>query len=366
MGTIMALPNLPAKFDKLDKKSRRRTIRWAIVAGNFLLLLLIGAFLLVNHSASQTVRSSTANSIVGTASSVQNPLDQLSSDQIALVAAQMTNLPELTMVRNRADSTAILLAQVPNDSTTLAKPQVVTTAEKSRYDIIHYTVAAGDSVTSLATKFGVSTNSIKWSNGLSSDNLTAGASLLIPPAEGVVYQVKSTDTAATITNKYQANLDTFVTVNDAEGGVSTGELVWIPNGVQPVLVNIPTLTILTGASSGTFSGAHRYNSCSLGVNNGYDCGWCTWWAAFRRAQVGAPVPANWGDAYTWAAAAGNRVTLSPAAGDVIWFPYDHVGFVEGVNSDGSITISEMNQEGWDVVDYRNISADQIGNFRYIN
>jgi surface antigen len=85
-------------------------------------------------------------------------------------------------------------------------------------------------------------------------------------------------------------------------------------------------------------------------------------------QTGNPVPSSWGDAYTWAAAAagsGHTVSFTPVAGAVIWFSYDHVGFVEGLNSDGSITISEMNEEGWDVVDYRNITADQIGNFKYI-
>ena len=364
METIMALPDLPSKFDKLDKKARRRTIRWAIVAGNFFLLLAIGVFLLANRSASQTVRSSTANSVVGTASSVQNPLDQLSSDQIALEAAQMTDLPELTMVRNRADSTAILMAQVPSDSTTLAKPQIVSTAEKSRYDIIHYTVADGDSVGSLAAKFGVSANSIRWSNSLTSDSLKVGTGLVIPPAEGVVYQVKDGDTVASITNKYQANQDTFVTVNDAENGISTGELVWLPNGIQPLLVNISTRFL----STGTFSGAHRFNSCSLGIQNGYDCGWCTWWAAFRRAQTGNPVSAQMGDAISWQRFyINNRLPYGdkPQVGAVIWFNYDHVGFVEGINSDGSITVSEMNQEGWDVVSYRNITVDQVNNYIYL-
>ena len=361
----MALPDLTGRINKLDKKSRRRVIRWGIIGGNCLLLLVIAVFLLVNRSTSQTVRSSTADSAVGTASSVSDPLDQLSSDQIALQAAQMTELPELTMVRNRADSTAILLSLVPNDSTTLAKPQVVSTAEKSRYDIIHYTVAAGDSVGSLATRFGVSANAIRWSNGLSDDTLNAGAVLLIPPAEGIVYQVKNGDTVATIVNKYQANLDTFITVNDAENGITTGELVWIPNGIQPVLV---TALNLQSISAGSFSGAHRFGSCSTGINNGYDCGWCTWWAAFRRSQIGNPIPPNWGDAYTWAAAAaemGHVVSFTPVVGAIIWFPYDHVGFVESVNSDGSITISEMNQEGWDVVDYRTIPAGQVGNYKYI-
>jgi len=357
METIMALPDLPSKLDKLDKKARRRTIRWGLVAGNALLLIAVGIFLLANRSASQTVRSSTANSVVGTASSVVSPLDQLSSDQIALQAAQMVRLPELTMVRNRADSSAILLAVVPNDSTTLAKPQIVSTAEKSRYDIIHYTIVAGDSVGSLAIKFNVSGNSIKWSNNLSSDTLQAGAQLVIPPGEGVLYGVKASDTVTSIVNKYQANENTFVTVNDAENGVTAGELVWIPNGVQPV---VTTNALFLGASSG----AHRYGSCAIAPDiEGYPCGWCTWWAAYRRAQIGVPVSGQLGDAYTW----GYRMSHDPAphAGDVVWFTYDHVGFVEGVNADGSANISEMNQNGWDVVSYRTLPANAPG-VTYLN
>jgi len=364
METVMALPGLPYRFDKMNKKSRRRATRWGVIAGNFILLVTISVFLLVNRSASQTVRSSAADSLVSTASSVSSPLDQLSSDEIALQAAQMAHLPELTMVRNRADSSAILLAVVPNDSTTLAKPQIVSTAEKSRYDITHYTVANGDSLGSLATKFSIGANSIRWSNNLTSDTLKVDTILLIPPAEGIVYQVKPGDTVASITNKYQANVDTFITVNDAENGVSSGELVWIPNGIQPVVATA-ALNLFGNIAA---TGAHRFGSCSLGINDAYDCGWCTWWAAFRRAQIGRPVPQNMGDAYTWKSyyiEHGLPWSNTPQAGAVIWFSYDHVGFVESVNSDGSATISEMNQEGWDTVDYRTIPADQVGDFSYL-
>src|SRR5438045_1424096 len=92
-------PNL---FDPkgMDKTTRKRLTRWGIVGGNFLLLLLIAIFVLTNRSASQTIRSGTVNSAVTTTSSLSNPLDQLSSEQIALQAAQMANLPELTMIRN--------------------------------------------------------------------------------------------------------------------------------------------------------------------------------------------------------------------------------------------------------------------------
>ena len=349
---------------KMDKRTRKRAIRWGIVVGNVLLLLLIAIFVVSNRSTSQTIRSSTVNGAGTTTSSLSSPLDELSSDQIALQAAQMTNLPELTMVRNRADSATALLNVVPNDNTTLAKPQIVATAEKSRYDIVNYTIISGDSVESVATKFNVSANSIRWSNGLTSDNLTAGNNLIIPPGEGIVYTVKSGDTVSSITSKYQANTDTFTTVNDAENGVATGEVVWIPNGVQPVVA--PHFTQL---SFGSISGGFYYSGSI--ADNGYDPGWCTWWAAFRRAQIGNPVPPNWGDAYTWAYYAGlpnsgHSVSSIPAAGAVIWFPgADHVGFVESVSADGSAYVSEMHVVGYNIVTYRTIPAGQVGNYKYI-
>lgn len=335
------------------------------MAGNALLLLIIAIFIVTNRSASQAVRSSTLNSATATASSLSSPLDQLSSSQIALQAAEMTKLPELTMVRNRADSEAASLDIVSNDATILAKPQVVSTTQKSRYDIIRYHVKNGDTVSSLSVRFGVSANSIRWSNNITGDSLTPGTIIFIPPAEGVVYQVKAGETIDQIVNKYQANKDTFITVNDAENGVKPGELVWIPNGQQPAAL----VATFTGApDNGPISGGFRYSGPC--VPNGYDCGWCTWWAAFRWQQThGTPFPQGLGDAYSWAALApsfGLAVGFTPRAGAVIWFPgTDHVGFVESVNSDGSIYISEMHVIGYNVVTYRTIPASEIGHYKYI-
>jgi surface antigen/LysM repeat protein len=331
-----------------------------------MLLLVIAIFIVVNRSASQTVRSSTVNSAITTAGSLSSPLDQLSSAQIALQAAQMTKLPELTMVRNRADSETASLAVTPSDATILAKPQVVSTSQKSRYDIVRYTVVNGDTVGSLAVKFNVSGNAIRWSNNIAGDDLRPGTVLFIPPAEGVVYKVKAGDTIESIINKYQANKDTFISVNDAESGhLPAGELVWIPNGQQAS----PLVAHFTQLSFGSISGGYIYRGPC--IQNGYDCGWCTWWAAYRWAQThGSPFPQGMGDAYSWAYLApshGLAVSFKPpGAGVVIWFPgADHVGFVESVNSDGSVYVSEMHVTTYNGVTYRTIPADQVSHYKYI-
>ena len=338
---LLALRGQPSK---LDNKSRRKLLRWGLIGGNFILLMTVGIFVLTNRSASQTVRASTLNGAVATASSAAKPLDTLSSAQIALTAAQMANMPELTAIHSQADSDSLILAVVPNDSSALAKPQIVSTAEKSKYDIIHYTTKTGDTIDSLSTKFGVNANSIKWSNNISSDNLTANLKLSIPPVNGIVYTVKAGDTPANLAAKYQADESQIITLNDAEiSGLTAGEQIIIPNGrIVPVV------------SYGLYSTGITSFTASYG-GNGYAYGFCTWYVASRVA-----VPSNWGNANTWddyARLSGWTVSSVPIAGAIAQSDtmsyLGHVAYVEAVSADGTqIKYSDMNGiSGWGRVGY---------------
>lgn len=362
---VLALSNPMAR---LDKKSRRKFIRWSLIGGNVALLLIVGLFVILNRSASQTVRANTLSSAVATADAATGPLDTVSSSQIALATAQLTHLPELTAVRNQADSDSLILSQAPSDTSSLNKPQLISTTGKSKQDIIHYVTVSGDTVDSVANKFGVSGDSIRWSNSISGNALGVGVKLVIPPVNGIVYTVKAGDTPASIASKYSADESQLIDLNDAEiNGLQPGEQIIVPNGkVAPVA----TLSALTFAPlTATFG------------SNGYDFGWCTWYVANRRAEVGNPVPSNLGNAYTWyraAVAEGLPTGLTPRVGAVVVYEAgDHVMFVEQVNPDGSFWISEMNDAGqvsmtnptptggWDVRDYRLIPASQASMYRYI-
>lgn len=358
------MPNIPSP-PKLSKDHRRQVVRWGLIVGNILLLIGVAAFIVVNRSTSQTIRSGTLNSVVTTTTSLSNPLDTVSSAQIAAQAAQMVNMSELTAVRNQSDSENAQLAIPASDETIVAKPQLVGTAQKSKRDIIQYTVVAGDTVSSIAARFGLNPVSVKWSNNLSGENLVPGRILLIPPANGIVYQVKAVDTIDSIVNRYQVDRAVFVTVNDAESGrLTTGEYLWLPGGT----ISAPSVRSF---SPGIVSGARRFGSCGVsiaGVSGVYDCGYCTWWAAYRRMQIGNPVPGGLGNAITWprrAIAMGMSVGSQPKAGAVIQFNSNHVGFVEKVSEDGTVLISEMNREGWDIMSYRTLSAVQASIYKYI-
>jgi len=303
------------------------------------LLMTVGIFVMTNRSASQTVRASTLNGAVATAASASKPLDTLSSAQIALTAAQMANMPELTAIHSQADSDSLVLAVVPNDSSTLAKPQIVSTAEKSKYDIIHYVALQGDTVDSLATKFGVSANSIRWSNNISGNNLTAGLKLSIPPINGIVYTVKSSDTPANLASRYQADEGQIIALNDAEiKGLTVGEQIIIPNGRIAPVVTYGSYSVGISSFSASYGG------------NGYAYGFCTWYVASRVSM-----PSNWGNANTWddyARLSGWTVSSVPRAGAIAQSDsmsyLGHVAYVEQVSADGSqIIYSDMNGiRGW--------------------
>jgi len=83
---------------------------------------------------------------------------------------------------------------------TLLKPVVVdTTVEDGRDQLRTYKVRAGDTLTGIARRHGVSMMTVWWANKLKSkDDLKVGQVLVIPPVNGLVVTVKPGDTLATI------------------------------------------------------------------------------------------------------------------------------------------------------------------------
>ena len=237
---------------KLRRKAvSKRAVRFGLLAINLAILVSIVSFVVL------TPRSSGASpALVGntqTTQSVANPLDQLSSADIALTIARLNNLPEATAITNQADSQASELTTSPANSSVVSKPQVVATALKSKADIQSYTVASGDTVTSIAAKFGVTSDSIRWSNNLTGDSVTAGSKLTVPPVNGIVYTVKDGDNADGLATKYKANKDQIVAFNDAEiRGLKPGEQIIIPNGTIAPVVTARTITASASSSAMTY------------------------------------------------------------------------------------------------------------------
>jgi surface antigen len=104
----------------------------------------------------------------------------------------------------------------------------------------------------------------------------------------------------------------------------------------------------------------RTNTAAKTAGNGYAWGNCTWYAKSKRPDL----PNNLGNAYSWvsqASAQGLPTGVEPRVG-AIGQQGMHVVYVESVNDDGTISISEMNYHGFGVVSTRTVP---VGTFEYI-
>lgn len=241
--------------------------------------------------------------------------------------------------------------------------------------VIEYTVSDGETMDSIAAKYGITTDQIRWSNGLKNTSLSAGKKLYLPSTSGIVYTVKSGETVESIASKYGGTAEEIIALNDLElSGVSEGMKIIIKGGslptterpeyVAPVMQYYYTYLGNSSTRQDIQIIGRKY-----GLGGPYGAGQCTQWAWYNRQDL----PSNLGNANTWAvraAAAGFPVSRKPSAGAIFqtnsgW--YGHVGYVEAVNADGSITVTEMN---YNYVTYQviraTIPASAVGNFNYIH
>jgi LysM repeat protein len=151
--------------------------------------------------------------------------------------------------------------------------------------------------------------------------------------------------------------------------LKVGDKITVPLPDETLAREIPAAVALPAITPGvepvrTVTPPQR-PSASFGGGNTYDYGYCTWYVKNRR---GASLPNGLGNANTWyyrAQAMGMAVGSTPRAGAVgttTRGSLGHVVYVESVNADGSINISEMNYQGFGVTSYRTTSASE---FMYI-
>ena len=107
---------------------------------------------------------------------------------------------------------------------------------EARASVEDYIVQGGDTISSIAEKFGISVNTILWANDLNERSLIRpDDKLSIPPVSGVLHKVKSGDTLDKIASRYSVSADQVIEFNrlaDADD-LNIDELLIIPGGVMP-------------------------------------------------------------------------------------------------------------------------------------
>ncbi len=158
---------------------------------------------------------------------------------IALSAKSLLNSSNNT--NSVKDSSVVL-----EDASLLEEGKVVDNigTQDDKPVITTYVVKNGDSLSSIASQFSISINTILWANDLNKKSLIKpGQKLTILPVSGVVYAVGKGDTLSGIALKFDVSVDEIVSFNDLEETkiIRAGMKIIIPNAELPLEKPIPVV-----------------------------------------------------------------------------------------------------------------------------
>jgi LysM repeat protein len=147
-----------------------------------------------------------------------------------------------------------------------------------------YVVREGDTLSQIADLFGVTTNTIIWSNDLRGSTIRPGQTLAILPVSGVTHTAVKGDTLASVVKKYQGDMDEVLAFNNLSKGASlaVGDTVVIPYGIMPQAKAVVTSKPASGSGGPSLSGyflrplvgglksqgIHGYNGVDLAAPTG--------------------------------------------------------------------------------------------------
>lgn len=249
--------------------------------------------------------------------SVADTVDQFTP----LIENDSTYVEKLILASSISDGFATNSGTISTLVTAREDPAALAAIDNSKKTIT-YTVANGDTLSGLGMIFDVKIASIKYVNNIDNENfLKPGTKIKIPPKNYIVPQ-------SLIAKQEKARL--------AAASRNT--------------------VVRNSSSSRASGGAKSVNYKPGSKSNGYPYGWCTYFVATKRY-----VPSSWGNAKNWlnsARRAGYSTGGTPVPGSIMVTSesgYGHVAYVESVNGN-SITVSEMNYEGWGVASRRTLSS----------
>jgi len=202
-----------------------------------------------------------------------------------------------------------------NDSALVAEfaPLVIGQSQETRNQIIYYVVQEGDTISEIAEKFGLSSNTVLWTNKLPSpDFIRVGEELEILPINGVKHRVQKGDTVSSLATKFKSEEGIIISYNGlpADGALRIGDEIIIPNGTTTTPIRAIQRSLALDTSSKYFiyptagkisQGYHGYNavdianSCGTAIYAAADGYVTSAMTTSSRAKYGASVFAGYGN-----------------------------------------------------------------------
>ena len=278
----------------------------------------------------------------------------------SLATAEIADAPGLAdyeqFLKEEGEKNTVLGAMMPVTNPTSEE------FEESGEDVFVYKVQDGDTLGSIAQKYSITVNTILWANDLYEDSvIKPGDDIFILPITGLKHKVKKGDTVKSLAKKYNTKKDKIISFNSlpANGELTVGEEIVIPDGQGEDRPRYPDSQATRYAQQNNIDVSQVPTSSSSSLYkypaHRFPYGWCTWYVASRRH-----VP--WGgNAGTWlyhARAYGASTGKTPKKGAILVTNesrWGHVAIVEKV-SGNTITVSEMNYQGWGVKSSRTLST----------
>ena len=145
----------------------------------------------------------------------------------------------LYKIANNFNTTITELKELNNlNSNTLSIGQVLKIPNRINENYETYTVASGDSLYKIATRFNTTVSTIQEINNLSTTTLSIGQKLLVPKIQNTTkYTVVSGDSLYKIANKFNTTVNEIKELNNLEtNNLSIGQVLQIPSTNKTYIV----------------------------------------------------------------------------------------------------------------------------------
>lgn len=202
---------------------------------------------------------------------------------LTLYAPEVTEEAIVAAADTTFETTAALEQELASASDDLGLSLTETNPDRTTL-FFEYTVAAGDTLSSIAARYGIGVDYVEWNNAdVTSDpsSLQIGELLQIPSVEGILYDVRVGDTLHDIATKYGAEVEDII--NFAPNGLTDpndlreGAQLLVVGGTRPAPPTIrpigpsgdptgwqwPTVGVIT-----SFFGPGHDLGIDIGVPNG--------------------------------------------------------------------------------------------------
>lgn len=228
---------------------------------------------------------------------------------------------------------SVVPEQLPSEQVLQLSEEGMTTqiSVKMRDKTLEYEVQGGDTVSKIAEKFGISTDTIRWENNLSSANdIKPGQKLRILPVSGILHKVARGETVYSIAKKLDANAQAIVDfpfntfVDNETFALAVGQELIVPDGKKPNVVpwspslyiaqKTPNAGVVAASGQFVWPIGGKITQRFAWYHRGLDIA-TAYGTAILAADAGKVAVAGWPDNSGY----GNRVVIDHGNGYVTWY-----------------------------------------------